>query len=222
MTVINGQNPLNYLGVAASFPPNVTLNLVAPSTALLSGYTIGDIWVNTVAETAYILVSQANGLSTWDQIGAGATIVATINGLAPVAGNIIIAGTGGIGVTNAGNTVTETVINDGYTIVNQATAAAALVAQSKYNTNDGAVLVTYTLPAVATVGQSFAILGNSVGGWTVAQNAGQTIHFNAQNTTAGVTGSLSSSNRYNCVKLTCITANTDFVVETYSGTLTVV
>lgn len=80
---------------------------------------------------------------------------------------------------------------------------------------------TCTLPGTAAIGKAFAIAGNGAGGWILAQNAGQTVHFGNQNTTTGAGGSLASTHQYDCVYLVCVVADTDFVVINSVGTLTV-
>lgn len=82
-------------------------------------------------------------------------------------------------------------------------------------------LVTVTLPSTCALGKRIAIIGKGAGGWKIAQNAGQTIHFLASNTTTGVTGYLASTQQYDCVEIICTTANTDFVVRTSTGNLTI-
>lgn len=90
-----------------------------------------------------------------------------------------------------------------------------------YITN-AASLVTYTLPSTIAVGQVIEVVGFSAGGWSIAQNSGQVIHFNNINTTTGVGGSISSTNRYDVIQFICVVANTDFVVKSASGNLTIV
>lgn len=107
------------------------------------------------------------------------------------------------------------------TNVNQATSSAALSANHRYATNNGASLVTYTLPVSPTIGDTYIIIGGSSGGWTVAQNASQQIHLGSSATTAGVGGSISSSNQYDCVSVTNVAANT-FTAYAVQGNLTVV
>jgi hypothetical protein len=83
-------------------------------------------------------------------------------------------------------------------------------------------LVTLTLPGTAALGQIIRVAGKGSGGWQIAQNGGQTIHFGAANTTTGAGGSLASTNRYDSIELLCITADTDFVVLSSIGNITVV
>jgi len=87
---------------------------------------------------------------------------------------------------------------------------------------NNAGVVGLTLPVTAILGDVIKVDGKGAGGWNILQNAGQTIHFLSQDTTSGAGGSLSSTNRYNCITLRCITSNTDFVVEAITGNLTVV
>lgn len=113
-------------------------------------------------------------------------------------------------------TISGTVTN-----VNQTTSSATLAANSRYATNNGASLVTYTIPAGAAVGDTFIIVGGSSGGWTVAQPASVQIHLGSSATTSGVVGSLSSSNQYDCLTITCVASNV-FTAYGVQGNITVV
>ena len=97
----------------------------------------------------------------------------------------------------------------------------ALAVQNAYVMNNVG-LITATLPAVAAFGDSIIIVGKGVGGWLIAQNAGQTIHIESLDTTTGIVGSVASTNKYDSVELVCITANTDFVIRSSVGNLTIV
>lgn len=101
----------------------------------------------------------------------------------------------------------------GMSWVNVTGTSASMAVGSGYIANN-AGLVTLTLPATAAVGSVIAVQGNGAGGWTIAQNASQVIHFNAADSTAGVGGSVASSNRYDVIYLICSVANTDWV---YTG-----
>lgn len=97
MSTVSSQNSLSYLGVTAPNPPTVVATTRAPTIPGVRGmdvnFPIGTIWVNTTAGTAYILTSIVALTPTWDQIGSGATVIATINGQAPIAGNFNMLGT---------------------------------------------------------------------------------------------------------------------------------
>ena len=75
---------------------------------------------------------------------------------------------------------------------------------------NNAALVTATLPSTSAVGDLVWIVGKGAGGWQIAQNAGQTIHFGNQDTTMGAGGHLDSTNQYDTIQLLCTAANTDW------------
>lgn len=91
-------------------------------------------------------------------------------------------------------------------------STVALVANNSYVMNDGATLITATLPVTAAFGTFIEIQGMGTGLWTIAQNAGQIIHYGIHDTATGVTGSLSSTAQYDNVQLLCIVADTEWVV----------
>lgn len=92
---------------------------------------------------------------------------------------------------------------------------------TSYIINSSALCIL-TLPTIFNAGDQFEIIGNNSLGWQIAQNASQTIQFQGSVTTSGVGGSLSSSNQYDVVEVTCITANTAFLVTSAVGNLTIV
>jgi hypothetical protein len=94
------------------------------------------------------------------------------------------------------------------------------VVNTAYIANNGS-LVTITMPSTAAIGDRISVVGKGTGGWRIAQNAGQTIHFGSSNTTTGVGGRLDSTNRYDVVHIVCTTANTDFVVIGSQGNIMV-
>jgi hypothetical protein len=97
----------------------------------------------------------------------------------------------------------------------------SLTAGNGYISNS-ATRITYNLPVTASLGDVFWICGKGTGGWQVAQNSGQTIHFLSNDTTTGVSGEIESTGQYDVLKLLCITADTDFVVIDSMGNITVV
>ncbi len=85
----------------------------------------------------------------------------------------------------------------------------SMAVNTGYIANNSA-LVTATLPSTSSVGDLVWIVGKGVGGWKIAQNAGQNIHFGNQDTTTGAGGHLDSSNQYDAIQLLCTAANTDW------------
>jgi len=98
-------------------------------------------------------------------------------------------------------------------------STVTMVPVNGYIMNDGATLITATLPAISPVGSVFIVQGKDAGLWTIAQQAGQTIHFGAVSTTTGTGGSISSTDQYDSISLVCITANTDFAAFSSIGNL---
>lgn len=70
------------------------------------GYPIGQTWINTVTNQAWTMTGAAAGVAVWALSSPGASDVDTINGLSPVAGNIVIAGGTNLTDVNGGNTIT--------------------------------------------------------------------------------------------------------------------
>ena len=87
---------------------------------------------------------------------------------------------------------------------------------------DNASLCTLTLPATAAQGTVFRIAGNGAGGWLLAQNASQTVKFGNVATTAGVGGSLASTDAGDALECLCVVANNTWRVLSAVGNLTVV
>lgn len=119
------------------------------------------------------------------------------------------------------NTGTIALISDLATPVVEVTGTSQSASvNTKYIANNAA-LVTITLPTTVAQGQQILIRGKGAGGWRLSQNSGQTIH-GASDSTTGTGGYIASQSRYDTVALECITANTDFIIISNRGTLTIV
>jgi hypothetical protein len=85
----------------------------------------------------------------------------------------------------------------------------------------GASQVEFMLPAGASVGDSYRIIGYG-NLWTIGQNAGQTINLGDKVTTSGVGGSVTATMISDCAEIICVTANTEFTIADSIGNLTIV
>lgn len=194
---------------------NVTLTLGGtPGTSLLQPVLLTMGWTG-----------QLSGARGGTGVNNGASTI-TVGGNFAMSGAFTFTGTltGNTSVTfpTSGTLATTSQIPaPGFTNVNQNTSSVTLAANTRYAINNGASLVTLTLPTSPTIGDTYIIVGGSSGGWTVAQNASQQCHMGNSVTTAGVTGSLSSSNQYDCITITNVAANT-FTVYGVQGNITVV
>lgn len=158
-------------------------------------------------------------------VNADDNVVGTVNAdtgsATPTANAFTIAGGIGCSTSGAGDTITINASGGGLDW-NEITVVGptAMAVNNGYVANNGA-LVTLTLPASAAFGDILRVAGKGAGGWLIAQNAGQTIHFGTSDTTPGAGGSLASTQQYDAVELLCITANTDFVTLSSIGNITV-
>ena len=126
----------------------------------------------------------------------------------------------GIGITNGAGSITISGSGSGLAWVEVVAAAQAMAVATAYGANRAGG-VTFTLPAAAAAGTVMEIVGIQ-GLWALAQNAGQTVHVGAFSTTAGAGGSLTATNAGDCIAIRCITANTDFRVQSLVGNITIV
>lgn len=139
----------------------------------------------------------------------------------PVANNLNIFGGAGIATSGSGNTVTITATGASFKW-NTVVGTTQTVAKENGYINSNVALTTYTLPAVAAVGDTFILAGYSAGGWTLAQNAGQSVYLGALTSTIGAGGSLSSTKAHDTIEVVCVVANNEFQVVDVIGNITVV
>lgn len=85
-------------------------------------------------------------------------------------------------------------------------ASQAMATNVIYIANRGS-LVTFTLPALAAVGDFLSIVGEGAGGWLLDVGVGQQVRVGTSITTV-TTGSVASSASSDALYLICITANT--------------
>lgn len=193
---------------------NNTVNAPFPLSATQGG-------LGLASPTAHgVLVGEGASAVTPIVLGAGQVLIGTTASDPSAA--TLTAGTN-ISITSATGAITINATGaGGFTWVDTATGSQAMAVNTGYVTNDGASLVTYTLPATAVEGSILRVAGLSAGGWKIAQNASQLIHFGNQTTTTGTGGSLASTNAFDQVELLCVVANTTFVVLSAVGNITIV
>lgn len=97
--------------------------------------------------------------------------------------------------------------------------AQTVVPNTAYLANNASQVV-FTLPASASVGDTFLVQGLAAGGWRISQGTGQKIIMDTTTSTTGVTGYIASTYRYNTVQLMYINTNTWKVIGK-DGTLTI-
>lgn len=212
----NGTNPITQISltngqllIGSTGADPVAASLTQPAAGLTITGGAGSITFALANDLAAVEGLATTGIATRTAANTWTTRTVTAgNGISVtngdgVSGNPTISATGGgnawVEVTGTSQTAA---VNTGYILNN-------------------ASLVTLTLPSTAAVGDVVKVCGKGAGGWRVAQNAGDQIHFGDQNTTAGVGGRLDSTNRYDCVELLCTVANDEWTVLNSMGTITV-
>lgn len=221
-------NAINTLLYASS--ANVISALPTVTTAVLTTAVGVPTWATTLlpilggtgvaSPTIHgIMVAEGSSPMTSIVLSAGQILVGTTAG--DPAATSIASGTG-ITVTNASGAITIS-STGAQPWVDETGASVMMTANTGYTSDDGATLVTFTLPTTSAIGDFVEINGKGSGGWTIAQATGQQINNGTVATTSGSGGSLSSAHQYDCVRLRCLTANTIWTVASQqSSGLTVV
>lgn len=223
ITIAGGNN----IGTSAALN-TLTINLDGTTNhAVQVGNASGSLTSLAIGATGTMLTGVTGADPTWttatypSTTAIGDVLIATAaNTISGVSG----ATTSGYVLTanGGGTSPTFQAIAAGGMLWSREVNAAVAAAQGHGYVNTNAGLTTFTLPAVAALGTVIEILGESVGLWTIAQNAGQSIQYGNLSTTVGVGGFLAASNRYDTVRIICRVASTTWSVASSTGVLNVV
>lgn len=212
LTNAGSQAALSIDGVALAVADRVLVKnqASAAQNGIYTVTTVGTVssnWVMTravdydepseVIQGAVVLSDQgtANAGLLWQETGAGPFTIGTT----PItfAQYSLVSAGGTLLWTTTTGTTQAAGVNNGYVSGN--------AAQS-----------TFTLPAIASVGDIVALEGLGAGGWVLTANTGQTIKIATGTTSSG--GSLTSAAASDNVYVTCIVANTTWRVQTTNST----
>lgn len=203
-------------------------SLNAARSAIISGIAAAtnELYNLELAQLGYVIYSQASNSIVEVQISKSTGRNTPTGGGAVSSAALISTNTSAFDhALSATDTSVQTALNtldDEVFVWTEITAGQTAVAYTGYIANKAGTACVVTLPATSIVGALYSVVGKGATGWSIAQNAGQTIHFGDQNTTPGAGGSLASTKQYDTVHLVCSTANTDFVVTGSLGNITVV
>jgi hypothetical protein len=125
-------------------------------------------------------------------------------------------------LTSDSNGVIHTTPSDAFNYVIWSTITTSQTAQNfkGYITNGGS-RVNITLPTTAAVGSIIEVFNLNANGWSISQNTNQYIIFGSVQTTT-TSGSLSSTQIGDSVKLICVFANNGWAVVSSIGNITYV
>lgn len=222
--------PLAYQGIKEKNPPQLYFSNRAPTANDIRAYDPGDIWIDQANDAIYMLIRKTRLAATWELIGIIGGEIRTLTGDVggAVTGDAVNENVdliGGVGVSTTGNpaanTMTIDIVGGGLTWTEVVGIAQAMAINNGYIANN-AGLVTLTLPAAAVIGSIVRIGGKGAGLYSIAQNAGQTIHYGNQDSTTGIGGSIDATHRYDAIELVCTTANTDFLALSSVGNFNVI
>lgn len=132
-----------------------------------------------------------------------------------------VVGTGDITVTGNPGTNTLTISSTGLAVWSTISASQTLSVNSGYICNGGGTL-SLLLPATSALGDIIEITLDGSAGFTVTQGAGQQIRMGNVTTTAGVGGSISSSQQGDSIRMVCQTANLKWNILSMMGNPTIV
>lgn len=176
----------------------------------------------TISGTGPISTSGSSSTLTISTTAAN-TINAT-SGTATASSNAFtIVGAGTVSTSATGSTITITGSGGGGGLSwnNVTGSTQAMAVNTGYVNNGSGTPTVFTLPSTAAVGDIVAVQGANSGLWQIAQNAGQTIAFNAITSTSGTGGSVTATGRYDTLYLICITANTGWAYNSGFGNYTI-
>ena len=227
-----------YRSTTASNAPSLTAGELAiniPDKKLFVGGTSGNITfldasahVTTVnGLTGAINITGDGGSQLVTVSGTNITIgnrlaSASVTGVASF-GNQFVVTSGAVGLTSnyvtSFNGATGAVLADAVTW-SVITADQTAVINRGYFTNKS-TLLTLTLPTTAAVGSVLRVSGMTAGGWKIAQNFAEVIHFGKTDTTVGTSGYLESTLARDSVELICCVADNEWNVVSSIGNITI-
>lgn len=187
-------------------------------------FPVPTIWVNTSSSNAFVLVSKAQGVAVWLDMGGTFGDVETITTpdavvVQPTNHNINFLNGTGTTITGSGSNITFNASGGGLSWSVVTSATQAMTINRGYIANRGGG-VAFALPTTAAVGDQVRVTTINAGGWSITQAAGQQIQIGDSTTTLGAGGSLASTKIGDSVLLVCTVANTTFLVLSATGNIT--
>lgn len=212
-TTGSGNHQQNKCFIAGTY--GITPGVSSPKPVIMDSS--GQLGTITTTNHA-VQIGNAGGNFSSISVGTNGQVLLGATGADPAFANLTSSG-GTVTYTTGANALNLEVTSPSMAVVDVTGPTQAMAVNTIYIADDS-VLITFTLPAVAAQGSRMRIVGNGSGGWTIVQNAGQSINVGASPSTP-TTGSVSSSNQFDALELFCTVANTTFSVISSMGNLTI-
>lgn len=136
----------------------------------------------------------------------------------PAANNLNVLGAGSITTSGAGSTVTISVSGSGITW-STISASQTLAVQHGYFCISPGGALSLLLPATSVIGDIIEVTLDGATSFVITQGAGQSIRLGNLSTTAGVGGTLTTTQQGDTVYMVCQTANLKWNVLSSMGNL---
>ena len=153
--------------------------------------------------------------------GGSTTFVENTGSATPAAGIINVLGGAGITTSGSGNTITISATTGAETW-QTITASQTLVVEHGYICISPGGALALLLPAVSVLGDIIEITLDGATSFSVTQGAGQSVRLGNVATTAGVGGSITTTQQGDSLRMVCQTANLRWNIVSSIGNLTVV
>lgn len=139
----------------------------------------------------------------------------------PALNNLNVFGAGGAITSGAGSTITVTISGSGLSW-NLVSINSTLASNTGYFAVAPGGALILALPAVSKLGDTIIVSLDGAASFMISQGAGQQIRLGNQATTAGVGGSLTTTQQGDTLTLVCKTANLTWSVIAAEGNFTIV
>lgn len=221
---------------------NLTLSGAFTTTLTVTGNTsvtlpTTGMLVNTAVTTLSSLVSVSTiTTGVWNgtdiAVADGGTGVGTFTTYAPLVGGTTSTGAlqqATTGMSTSGNVLTSTGASSlptwqaSSSIPTSAiTADQTAAVNTAYVINKVTTRCVLTMPASAAVGDKILVRGGSdVGGWRLAGITSLIFHASGTTSVTGTGAFIDSGNQWDAVEIICIVANTEWIIATSTGQLTI-
>ncbi len=226
-TATVSSNSISFVGATgiSTSASGSTVTITGTATSITLAGNTGSISGSSFTLSGSGVISSAASGSTVAFTSTAANVIHSSSGDATASSNAFtIVGAGTVSTSASGSTLTITGSGGGgggFTWNNTTGATQAMTIGNGYIDNGSGTPTVYTLPSTAAIGSLVAVQGNGAGLWQIAQNASQTISFNAVTSTSGVTGHIDSTGQFDSVTLICTVTDNGWVVNQSTGNINV-